>query len=383
MIVYYPAWAIYARSFEVSDLPAERFTHLNYAFANVSPSGECELGDPWADVQRTAAGDSWEDQAAGRAGNFRRLRELKARHPHLRTLISVGGWTWSGRFSDVAATAEGRERFARSCAAFTDEHGFDGLDLDWEYPVEGGLEGNSQRPEDAENFVALLTALRRELDARSAPRAERLLLTIAASASPATFGHQDLARVSAPLDWINLMTYDFHGPWSSFVGHNAPLHASPLDPSADPIQRTRFNAAAAVEAYLAAGVAASRLSLGVPFYGRAFGGVPATNHGLFTTASSSPPAGTWEPGVFDFHDLASRYVNRQGFERHWDQHSRVPFLYSSSARVFISYDDEDSLFEKARLARDRGLGGVMAWDVTGDVRGSWPLLEALRRGLSE
>jgi chitinase len=125
---------------EVSDADASRLTHINYAFANLR-DGEVVEG------------------FAADADNFRRLRALRDRHPHLRILVAVGGWTWSGGFSDAALTGASRERFVRSAVAFVERHGLDGLDIDWEYP---GLPGNKNvhRPEDKTNFTTLMAALR-------------------------------------------------------------------------------------------------------------------------------------------------------------------------------------------------------------------------------
>jgi chitinase len=382
VVGYYPSWAIYDRNFQVADVHAELLTHLNYAFANVSDTGECVLGDPWADVQKTFDGDDWQAQANDQAGNFNQLRKLKATHPKLRTLISVGGWTWSAHFSDVALTADSRSHFAQSCAAFVNTYGFDGLDVDWEYPVKGGLDGNTQRPEDAENYVLLLQALRSELDRLGdTAKGEHHLLTIASSAAPGTFELLDLARVASPLDGVNLMTYDFNGAWAPFVAHDAPLYASPADTSTDPVERSRFNAAAAVQSYLGAGVPASKIAMGVPFYGHGFSGVPAANHGLYQSATGQPPNGTWEPGSFDYWDLAANYVGKKDFVRYWDDASKVPYLYSASQSEFISYDDPESLELKGRYARAQGLGGVMVWDLSSDVHDSTPLLSALVKGL--
>jgi chitinase len=279
----------------------------------------------------------------------------------------------------VAATAASREHFAASCTAFVKDHGFDGLDVDWEYPVEGGLDENVHRPQDGENFIALLGALRSALDAASTPPS-RYLLTIAASAVPRTFEHLDLARVAAPLDWMNLMTYDFNGGWSSFVAHNAPLFPSPSDPSADAVQRERYNGAATVDAYLEGGVPAAKLTLGIPFYARGWGGVPRRKNGLFQIAKGPLPRGIWDAGVFDYGELAAQYIGHGDFIRSWDADAKVPSLYSPSRGIFVSYEDPQSIAEKARFISARSLGGAMVWNLSSDdARGT--LLSALHDAL--
>jgi chitinase len=149
-------------------------TRVLYAFANASAGGECVSSDPARDD-----------------ANWQALQTLKQAHPQLKVLISVGGWSQSGLFSDVAASAEARTHFAESCASFVTAHGFDGLDIDWEFPVEGGLPTNHTRPDDGLNFTGLLAELRRALVAQGATDGRRYLLTIAAPAGPAEYKHLD------------------------------------------------------------------------------------------------------------------------------------------------------------------------------------------------
>ena len=140
VVGYYPSWGIYDRGFEIANLPGDKLTHVNYAFANLV-GGQCVLGDPWADVERHLPGDPWTGPGSDAPyfGNFKQLDLLQDAHPGLQTLISVGGWTWSGNFSDAALTPSSRALFAASCADFMEAYGFDGIDIDWEYPGGGGL----------------------------------------------------------------------------------------------------------------------------------------------------------------------------------------------------------------------------------------------------
>ncbi len=354
VVGYFTAWGVYARDFHVEDLPADQLTHVNYAFANISASGECVLGDPYADTERTYEGDAWDDPLRG---SFRRLQLLKARHPHLRTLISVGGWTWSGRFSDVALTEESRRRFATSCVDFMVRYGFDGIDVDWEYPVGGGLEGNVVRPEDRRNYTLLLEELRRQLDARGAETGQHHLLTIAAPAGPSIIANLELAELGRVLDWINLMAYDFNGPWGGATGFNAPMRRPEGDPSP-----AGFDVDTAVRAYLDGGVPPDRLVLGVPFYGRSFAG--ATGGDGLGQPFRGPGDGTWEPGVIDWSDLAANYLPRM--TRRWHDAAQVPWLHDPATGLFISYDDAESLAIKRDHARGLGLGGVMIWELSAD-----------------
>jgi chitinase len=376
VVGYFPSWGIYARNYHVPQIPAAQLTHINYAFANVV-QGRIALGDPYADIDRFYPGDCWNPGC--RRGSFQQLRLLKQAHPHLKTLISVGGWTWSSNFSDAVLTPQSRAIFAQSIVDFVVEHGFDGADIDWEYPVSGGLGSNTTRAVDRIHYPLFLAELRAQFTARTATTGQTYLLTIAAPAPPAIIANFDLAAMHPHLDWINVMTYDFHGPWGDPVtGMNAPLYEDPADPSSN---RATWNAAAAMRSYLGAGVPSAKLHIGVPFYGRGFGSVQSTTDGLYAAYGGPSSPGTWENGVYDYDDLVARYIGRNGYAQYWNDAARVPWLFHPTARTFISYDDPRAVAEKAWFARQHGLGGVFFWELSGDRGGA--LLATLSRWIRE
>ena len=349
-------------------MPAAQFTHINYAFANIA-NGQCVLGDPYADTDKAFPGDSWDTGA--KRGNFNQLAKLKAANPQLRTLISVGGWTWSANFSSAAATPQSRATFAQSCVSFMKQHGFDGIDIDWEYPVSGGLQNGVAA--DKPNYTLLLQALRDELTRQgAADGGKHYDLTIAAPAGPSTLQNLEIDKISGILDWINLMTYDYHGGWESKTGHNAPL----AQPTGDP-GPAGLNIDSTVNAYLGAGAPANKLVLGVPFYGHSFAGVGSANNGLFQ-ATSGAGTGTWEAGSVDYKDIAANYLPR--LTRHWDASAKVPYLYDAAKREFISYDDPESMGHKANYIAAKGLGGGMFWEISGDTS-DYALLDSLNANM--
>lgn len=365
IIAYYTAWSVYGRNFHVPDIPADKLTHINYAFANIS-GGKCVLGDPYADIDKFYPGDSWD--AGALRGSFHRLQILKQQHPNVKTLISVGGWTWSTYFSDVALTATSRQVFAQSCVQFMKQYGFDGIDIDWEYPVSGGLPTNVYRPADKHNYTLLLAELRNQLNAQGTADGRSYLLTIAAPAGPGIYANLELNQIHPYLDWVNLMTYDFHGGWESTTNFNAPLYATTNDPSPDPSVRLYFNTSSAVQGYLGGGIPANKIVVGVPFYGRGWAGVPNVNNGLYQS-STGLPQGTWEAGVFDYKDLLNNYLGH-GYTRYWNSQAQVPWLYNPSNGVMISYDDPQSIGLKADYINQWNLGGAMFWEISGDNNGA-------------
>jgi chitinase len=375
VIGYYPSWAA-ERNVFVVNISANKLTHINYAFSNVSASGECTLGDPASDVERVySAAESVNGRADSKSaafhGNFNQLLELKQKYQNLKVLISIGGWSWSGNFSAAAKDDASRQRFAASCIdLYLKQYKgvFDGLDIDWEYPVSGGLtEGTS---DDKKNFTALLGELRRQLDELGAVDNNHYLLTIAAPIGPGNIRNIEPGTIAPLVDWINLMGYDFHGAWDSTTNFNAPLFRTPTDPG-----DAGLNVDAAVQTYLSAGAPAEKLVLGVPFFGHSWAGVADTDHGLYQSASGAAP-GTWEAGSFEYKDIQKKFLTT--YQRYWNAEAYVPWLYDPASKIFISYDDPQSLEAKAGYVRDQGLAGVMIWDVS---QGDETLFDAIYKGL--
>jgi chitinase len=369
IVGYFSSWGIYDRQYFVTDIPADKLTVINYAFFLISNAGECTLGDEWADTQYPYPGDQDTDTLKG---NFKQLQLLKQSHPGLQVVISVGGWTGSALFSVVAQTPEARAKFAASCVEFVTRYGFDGIDIDWEFPTGGGFPGNVELDEDPQNFPLLLAELRQQLDAQGAIDGKHYRLTIAASTGNKNFTDLDWGQIEPHLDWVNVMAYDFSGPWSAVTGFNAPLYDSTATPpeggSADSV----------IRAYMAAGIPASKLILGVPFYGRSWAGVAAADGGLHQPYDVMPEGSSG--GSYDYRTLAANGW-LETFQRYWDDTAQVPWLYNQEGGMMVSYDDPESLGLKAAYVRDNGLGGVMIWELAADEPGH-SLLDAVYKGLT-
>jgi chitinase len=188
--------------------------------------------------------------------------------------------------------------------------------------------------------------------------------------------HIQVDKIHPYLDWLNVMTYDFHGGWDKTTGFNAPLYPVTSGPDAHGLG-TKLNADSAIKSYLAAGVPPEKLVLGVPFYGRAWGGVKTVDNGLFQS-QATPAHGAWDRGTFEYYNLAAKYIGK--YERHWQDEAKVPWLFDAKSGLMISYDDPQSIKLKAAYAREHKLGGVMIWELSGDD-GQGTLMAAARDGL--
>ena len=340
VVGYLASWGVSSKGTRIAALPARDLTHIFYAFATIGSDGRARIDDP--------------------GPKFEELALLKSRNPALKLSISIGGWTDSGKFSDAALTDSSRRKFTASAIDLfiTQRPGlFDGVDIDWEFPVEGGLEGNVERPADKQNFTLLLAELRRQLDAAGARDHRHYELTIAASARPQEIANVEIARIDPLLDFINVMTYDYHsGPGTT--NFNAPLYAAKGDPT------PQFNVDVTMRAFLDAGVAPAKLLVGIPFYGHGYGNVPNVNDGLFKPGTGKPDG--WRPMDGDWKVLARTRLLDRHYVRHWEPNAMVPWLYDSTSRTWVSYEDPQSVAAKVRYVRDHKLGGVVIWELGGD-----------------
>lgn len=363
--------SLYARL----DRAAGMLTHINYAFGLVGEDGRATIDDVDAATTRPFPGD--EGGPDGLRGNFRQLQLLKEQHPHLRTLISMGGWGGSWGFSDVAATPEGRKRFVASAIELFLARWpgiFDGIDIDWEYPVHGGLPDNGYRPEDRRNCTLLFEEFRRQMDALGTnPTGERYLLTAAIPAGRAlplsTFELRELGQI---LDFVNVMTYDINGSGESGITNfNAALRPTSTDPRED--QDARYgNVAGTVETFLGEGIPREHLVIGMPFYGRGYRGVPPANNGLYQPFAEANITAA-------YREIVTGYLPTH--ERFWHDEAGVPWLYRAEDGSMMSYDAPEALRGKAEYVLAEGLGGAMFWELKHDDDG-WSLLSAVSEVLT-
>jgi chitinase len=317
------------------EIAADKLTHINYAFADIR-NGEIAIG---------FKNDSL---------NFNILNQTKQQNPNLKILISIGGWTWSGQFSDASSTKESRRRFIESSIHFIQRHKLDGIDIDWEFPNLEGY-GNVHRPEDKENFTLLLKEFRIALDNFGREEDKHYLLTIAAAAFDDYLANTELGKLQQYLDFMNVMAYDMYdSDYDSIAGHHTPLFTNPMD-------HKKFSSDEAIKKIVKAGVPIEKLVLGVAFYGKTWEVASGENHGLYQQG------GPIKKQVnASFKNLKPYLENKNGFVRYWDSTSMAPYLFNEVEKIFITYDDEQSLKEKCKYIKKNNLKGAMFWQYYSD-----------------
>ncbi|WRZ90526.1 glycoside hydrolase family 18 chitinase [Streptomyces sp. NBC_01007] len=364
---YFTEWGIYGRNYQVKNLvtsgSAAKITHINYAFGNVT-NGQCAIGDSYADYDKaftadqsvSGVADTWDQPLRG---NFNQLRELKAKYPNIKILWSFGGWTWSGGFAQAAANPAA---FAQSCYNLVEDPRwadvFDGIDIDWEYPNACGLSCDTS---GAAAYKNLMQALRAKFGTGN--------LVTAATTADGTSGGKidaaDYAGASQYVDWYNVMSYDFFGAFAA-QGPTAPH--SPLT-SYSGIPTPGFTTADAIAKFKSKGVPASKLLIGIGFYGRGWTGVTQSAPGGTATG---PAAGTYEQGIEDYKVLKTSCPST-GLV--------AGTAYAYCGNNWWSYDTPATIGTKMSWAKSQGLGGAFFWEFSGDTSNG-ELVGAINSGLS-
>ncbi len=386
IVAYLPEWrAKGEHPYYVKDVEkhnsADKITVINYSFLIPEPDSSGNIIPDFLDsnmaYQQIYTSDMSIDGIADDStqplrGQFNQLKKLKQKHPQLKIVLSVGGWEGSIYFSDAALTPESREIFVNTCIdrfisgnlpVVNGAGGkgaaagiFDGFDVDWEYPVKGGVDSTHHNPEDNNNLSKLFALFRVKLDSINPD----YILTAAVPATEKYARYYNINNDQQYLDWYNLITYDYRGGWDKVTGHNSNLLSSSADTT---FNRERNSFDKTIHLYNCVyGVSRSKLVPGAAFYGRGWEDVDSVNYGLGMSGSSTK--GIPEDGFNYFSDLEE--LLKQGFELHWDKYAMAPYLYNSEDKIFWTFDNVKSIALKARYTDAYDLRGIMFWEITGD-----------------
>ena len=281
----------------------------------------------------------------------------------VKVLVSLGGWGWDKQFASIVSKPEAEDRYFSAVMEVVDTADYDGFDLDWEYP---------DTKDEVVGFERLTRRFRKALDALGTKKGRPMFVTMAASSNPGTLKWLGKDFLLENMDWINVMTYDMAGNWTSYAGHHSPLHASSKPPG-----RNRPSTEATMMHLLEERqIPANRLAVGIPLYGRAFG--VAEPYALTKGVTKGRmPQGNYS----NLHKLQ----HEQGWTRQWDDETKSPWLLAPDHHTVIGYDDPESVAIKTEWAMKKGFRGVFFWQVAADrlPDGTNPLQEASHKKWDE
>lgn len=367
---YYTNWSQYRMSpakFTPESIDPFLCTDISYAFATIRNG--------------LAHSFEWNDESTPWSkGMFEKVIEVKKKNPLLKIYLAIGGWNLGSEpFTEVVAHADSRRRFIDSAIHLARKIGFDGIEIDWEYPAARG-----SPPEDKRKFTLLLQELRMavEVEASIKNRA-RLMLSAAVSAGKSKIdAAYEITEISKSLDIINLMSYDFHGAWDVKTGHNSPLVSRP-----DEIGELLFwNLQSSSIYWLQKGVPKEKLNIGVPTYGRTFTLADPRFTGMGVPVSGPGEGGLYtnSPGFLAYYEIC--HLLRNGASEKWDDVQKVPYLFKD--KLWVGYENIRSLMIKVKWIMKMGFGGVMIWSLDLDDHAkmcggeSYPLIRSIYRTLS-
>ncbi len=362
------AYYVPERDYRPASIPVEKLTHIIYSFTHVI-DGEMKFSKP------EEAGPKLEALVA-----------QKARNPDLKVMIACGGWGADG-FSDMALTEESRKKFIISARDFIEKYQLDGMDMDWEYPGISGA-GTKARPEDTQNFTALMKGLREMLDSLDSPK----VLTFASAGWKRYYDFVNMDEVMKYADYTNVMTYDQVSGVSRYTGHHTPLGAVHSEDIAGTPMQAHLDSAyqsgnsqdpdprsveKIVDFLISEGVDPRQIVIGAAFYGRLWKGVPPDNNGLYQES------GGIKTGWIAYHRIRETIESDTSYQRFWDEDARAPYMYRSADSLMLSYDDTVSVALKTQYAMEKGLGGIMFWELGNDTKETGGLLDAIYSAASE
>ncbi|CAE6375058.1 unnamed protein product [Rhizoctonia solani] len=344
-IAYFTNWGIYGRNYKPSDIDIDSLTHIYYAFADTDPvTGRAFLTDLWADQQIPYPGDDNTAPGHNLGGNLWQLYLLKQKKRSLKTILSFGGWTYSqaGHFN-FTTNATSRATFIETAIQLLEDNGFDGLDIDWEYPA----------GEQAEAFVALLKETHAGLKAHAKNKGDKIPYELNAAVPAGAQNYQNLKvkEMDKYLSYWALMAYDYSGGWSTVSDYLANVYGGAFS-GVSTSESTKW--------YLKNGASKEKFAIGMPIYGRGF----QNTAGIFQPFEGVG-AGTWEAGVYDYKALP--FANATVYN---DFKNISSYSYDPIKKELISYTTPVIAAETVKWLSRQGLAGAMFWELSADKNGT-------------
>jgi chitinase len=356
-------WKNYPDLHNPQNIPYEKLTIINYSFFYPLESGEIVGMDPAADRYLLEGKTDFlsSDIEPGKS-----IIELAKRHG-TKVILSIGGWETSSNFPAVAADPAKRAKFATECVRHIKHYGFDGIDIDWEFP---GYKRHNGTPQDRDNFSLLLQTLRDSLKTLGDKSGKKYLLTVSLPAAASHLTDLDVPKITAVADYLNIMTYDLFGSWGKISNHNSALYAPA---QGDPGRSLDGAFKLYHEVHK---VPSEKITLCAAFFGHSY-----TQCNEIYGEHKGADASLFPKGEALLYTQIAEKMDL--FERRWDEKAQAPYLVSKSQNMLISLDDKESVALKAEYIISKDGAGIIIWPLMGDYLkdGRTPILDALHQKL--
>ncbi|XP_043270406.1 serine-rich adhesin for platelets-like [Venturia canescens] len=373
VVCYYTNWSVYrpgTAKFSPQNINPYLCTHLIYAFGGFTKENTLKPFDKYQDIEK---------------GGYAKFTGLKTYNKDLKTMVAIGGWNeGSSRFSPMVADPQRRKEFVKNTVKFLRQNHFDGLDLDWEYPAfrDGG------KPRDKNNYADLVQELRQEFERESSKTGRpRLLLSMAVPAGIEYIDKgYDVPRLNEFLDFVNLLSYDYHSAYEPAANHHSPLY--PLEEDNEYNYDTELTIDYTITHLLKSGASPEKIILGIPTYGRSYTlfNEDATDIGAPADGPGEEGDATREKGYLAYYEICESIAKTGEWQVVQPNPSAMgPYAYRGNQ--WVGYDDEDIVRAKARYVNEKKLGGIMFWSIDNDdFRGKchgrpYPLIEAAKEAM--
>ncbi|XP_070522008.1 uncharacterized protein [Cardiocondyla obscurior] len=373
IVCYYTNWSVYrpgTAKFSPQNINPYLCTHLIYAFGGFTKENALKPFDKYQDIEK---------------GGYAKFTGLKTYNKNLKTMLAIGGWNeGSSRFSPMVADSARRREFVKNAVKFLRQNHFDGLDLDWEYPAfrDGG------KPRDKDNYANLVQELRDEFERESSKTGRpRLLLSMAMPAGVEYIDKgYDVPRLNEYLDFVNLLTYDYHSAYEPAVNHHSPLY--PLEEDNEYNYDAELTIDYTISHLLEKGMSADKIVLGIPTYGRSYTlfNQEATDLGSPADGPGTEGEATREKGYLAYYEICESIAESDDWEV-VQPNPKAMGPYAFKGNQWVGYDDENVVKLKAHYVNEKKLGGIMFWSIDNDdFRGkchgrAYPLIEAAKEAL--
>lgn len=352
-------WKKNPEIFNPGNIPYDKLTIINYSFFYPLESGEIVGMDPAVD-RYLLKGEA--DLLSSNVVDGKSIIELAKLHD-TKVVLSIGGWETSNNFPKVSADPDKRANFAHWCVKLINEYGFEGIDIDWEFP---GYKQHNGTPLDRENFTLLLQTVKDSLAAAGAKTGKSYLLTASLPAAAVHLLDIEVEKVASIVDYINIMTYDLYGSWGKISNHNSALYA-PAEGDPGRCLDGAFKLYNVMHK-----VPSEKITLCAAFFGYSYAdcsGMYKEHKGADTTLFNA--------GEDLFYFRVAEKMDL--FDRYWDSKTQAPYLMSKKESTLVSFDNEESVGLKAEYILDNNGAGIIIWPLMGDwLEGeNTPLVDAI------